>query len=98
MNATTGEALPYEFRHATEQEVNQACEAASQAFKTYRHTSPEHRAIFLENIADELDALGKDFQKSSHRKPLLPLARLQGERARTSGQMRLFKVLRRGDF
>ncbi|KCX50559.1 NADP-dependent fatty aldehyde dehydrogenase domain protein [Acinetobacter baumannii 135867] len=29
----------------------------------------------------------------------MPLARLQGERARTSGQMRLFaKVLRRGDF
>ncbi len=29
----------------------------------------------------------------------MPLARLQGERGRTSGQMRLFaKVLRRGDF
>ncbi|HDU8174615.1 TPA: aldehyde dehydrogenase, partial [Acinetobacter baumannii] len=36
IQATTGEALPYEFPHATEQEINQACEAASQAFKTYR--------------------------------------------------------------
>ncbi|HDI2992761.1 aldehyde dehydrogenase family protein, partial [Acinetobacter baumannii] len=61
IHATTGETLPYEFHHATEQEVNQACEAASQAFKTYRHTSPEQRAVFLENIADELDALGTDF-------------------------------------
>ncbi|MCZ3058016.1 aldehyde dehydrogenase, partial [Acinetobacter baumannii] len=33
IHATTGEALPYEFHHATEQEINQACEAASQAFK-----------------------------------------------------------------
>ncbi|MDS7926876.1 aldehyde dehydrogenase (NADP(+)) [Acinetobacter sp. V115_6] len=99
VNATTGEALPYEFRHATEQEVNQACEAASQAFKTYRHTSPEQRATFLENIADELDALGTDFLEIVSQETALPLARLQGERARTSGQMRLFaKVLRRGDF
>ncbi len=99
VNATTGEALPYEFHHATEQEINQACEAASQAFKTYRHTSPEQRATFLENIADELDALGTDFLETISQETALPLARLQGERGRTSGQMRLFaKVLRRGDF
>ncbi|UQL85394.1 aldehyde dehydrogenase (NADP(+)) [Acinetobacter baumannii] len=99
IQATTGEALPYEFHHATEQEINQACEAASQAFKTYRHTTPEQRAVFLENIADELDALGTDFLEIVSQETALPLARLQGERARTSGQMRLFaKVLRRGDF
>ncbi|NUG02980.1 aldehyde dehydrogenase family protein, partial [Acinetobacter oleivorans] len=87
------------FHHATEQEVNQACEAASQAFKTYRHISPEQRATFLENIADELDALGTDFLETISQETALPLARLQGERGRTSGQMRLFaKVLRRGDF
>lgn len=98
-NATTGEALAYEFHQATEQEVNQACEAASVAFKTYRHTSPEQRAQFLEAIADELDALGQDFLDVISQETALPLARLQGERGRTSGQMRLFaKVLRRGDF
>ena len=54
---------------------------------------------FLENIADELDALGTDFLEIVSQETALPLARLQGERARTSGQMRLFaKVLRRGDF
>lgn len=98
-NATTGEALAYEFHQATEQEVNLACEAASQAFKSYRHTSPEQRAVFLEAIADELDALGEDFLDIIFQETALPLARLQGERGRTSGQMRLFaKVLRRGDF
>ena len=68
----------------------EACEAASQAFKTYRHTSPEQRAV-LENIADELDALGTDFLEIVSQETALPLARLQGERARTSGQMRLLK-------
>ncbi|MCJ0777996.1 aldehyde dehydrogenase (NADP(+)) [Acinetobacter baumannii] len=92
IQATTGEALPYEFHHATEQEINQACEAASQAFKTYRHTTPEQRAVFLENIADELDALGTDFLEIVSQETALPLARLQGERARTSGQIVVVKA------
>ena len=99
VHATTGEALAYEFYQATAQEVNQACEVASQAFKHYRHTSPEQRAQFLEAIADELDALGQDFLEVVSQETALPIVRLQGERGRTSGQMRLFaKVLRRGDF
>jgi len=99
LNASTGEALTFDFFQATEQEVNQAVEAAHAAFKTYRHTSPEQRALFLESIADELDALGEDFLNTISQETALPIARLQGERGRTSGQMRLFaKVLRRGDF
>lgn len=99
VDATTGEALTYEFHQATEEEVNQACVAADQAFKSYRNTSPEARALFLEAIADELDALGQDFLEGISQETALPLARLQGERGRTSGQMRLFaKVLRRGDY
>ena len=99
VNATTGENLPYTFYQATQNEVNKACEAAYQAFQTYRHISPEKRAQFLETIADELDALGDDFLNIVSQETALPIARLQGERGRTSGQMRLFaKVLRRGDF
>lgn len=99
LNASTGEALTFDFFQATEQEVNQAVEAAHTAFKTYRHTSPEQRALFLESIADELDALSEDFLNTISQETALPIARLQGERGRTSGQMRLFaKVLRRGDF
>ncbi len=99
LNASTGEALTFDFLQATEQEVNRAVEAAHTAFKTYRHTSPEQRALFLESIADELDALGEEFLNTISLETALPIARLQGERGRTSGQMRLFaKVLRRGDF
>ena len=72
-----------------------------QPVKRLRLTAILHlnSALFLENIADELDALGTDFLEIVSQETALPLARLQGERARTSGQMRLFaKVLRRGDF
>ncbi|MGN5770223.1 aldehyde dehydrogenase (NADP(+)), partial [Acinetobacter calcoaceticus] len=60
---------------------------------------PDQRANFFDIIADELDGLGTDFLETMSQETALPLARLLGERGRTSGQMRLFaKVLRRGDF
>ena len=98
-DATTGEALPYSFHQATEAEVDAAARAAEAAYPTYRQLSPERRAAFLDAIADEIDALGDDFVQLVCRETALPAARIQGERGRTSGQMRLFaKVLRRGDF
>jgi NADP-dependent aldehyde dehydrogenase len=56
------------------------------------------RAEFLA-IAEEIDALGDEFVAIVCRETALPAGRIQGERGRTSGQMRLFaQVLRRGDF
>lgn len=98
-DATTGEALPQDFSQATAQEVDAAATAAAAAYPAYRMLSAERRAQFLEAIADELDALGDDFVAVVCRETALPAGRIQGERGRTSGQMRLFaKVLRRGDF
>jgi alpha-ketoglutaric semialdehyde dehydrogenase len=99
LDATTGEALPYEFYQATDAEINAAARAAQDAFPVYRQLSPARRAEFLDAIADELDQLGDDFVAIVCRETALPAARIQGERGRTSGQMRLFaKVLRRGDY
>ncbi|MBX9762151.1 MAG: aldehyde dehydrogenase (NADP(+)) [Pseudomonadaceae bacterium] len=99
LDATTGEALPYRFHQATEAEVDAAARAAEAAYLTYRQVSPEQRAQFLSAIADEIDALGDDFVQLVCRETALPAARIQGERGRTSGQLRLFaSVLRRGDF
>ena len=98
-DATTGEALPYEFHQATQDEVNAAAEAAAAAYPQYRSLAASKRAEFLDAIADELDALGDDFVDLVCRETALPAGRILGERGRTSGQMRLFaKVLRRGDF
>ncbi|TLX65035.1 aldehyde dehydrogenase (NADP(+)) [Stutzerimonas nosocomialis] len=99
LDASTGEALPYGFHQATEDEVNAAAEAAAAAYPVYRALSADARATFLEAIADELDALDEDFVALVCRETALPAGRIQGERGRTSGQMRLFAtVLRRGDF
>jgi NADP-dependent aldehyde dehydrogenase len=99
LDATTGEALPQHFMQATVEEVDAAAQAAAAAFPAYRGLPVVRRAEFLEAIADELDALDDVFVATVCRETALPAARIQGERGRTSGQMRLFaKVLRRGDF
>ncbi|SEI76989.1 NADP-dependent aldehyde dehydrogenase [Azotobacter beijerinckii] len=99
VDATTGEALSYDFFQATPEEVNAAAEAAAAAYPVYRALPATRRAEFLEAIAAEIDALGDDFVAIVCRETALPAARIQGERGRTSGQMRLFaQVLRRGDF
>ncbi|MCK8410128.1 aldehyde dehydrogenase (NADP(+)) [Erwinia amylovora] len=98
-DAQSGEALPYLFWQAAEKEAEQACLAARRAFAEYRSTSAEQRAVFLEAIADELDALDDAFIRLVMQETALPEARIRGERARTSGQMRLFaRFLQRGDF
>lgn len=99
IDAGTGERLPGGFRQATVDEVNAAVAGAVSAFATYRNLAASRRAEFLDAIADELDALGEDFITLVSQETALPAARIQGERGRTSGQMRLFaQVLRRGDF
>ena len=99
VDATTGQALPYDFYQATAHEVDRAACAAAAAYPAYKRLSAERRAAFLDAIADELDALDDQFVALVCRETALPAARIAGERGRTSGQMRLFAtVLRRGDF
>lgn len=98
-DASTGQALPFQFHQASEAQVHAASLAAQSAYRPYRNLGASRRAEFLEAIADEIDALGDDFVALVCQETALPPGRIQGERGRTSGQMRLFaKVLRRGDF
>lgn len=99
LDARTGEALPQAFAQATPEEVDAAAQAAEAAFAEYNAMAPQRRAQFLDAIADQLDALDDTFIDTVCRETALPAGRIQGERARTSNQMRLFAtVLRRGDF
>ncbi|OCA52935.1 aldehyde dehydrogenase (NADP(+)) [Photorhabdus namnaonensis] len=96
--AVDNSPMGYAFYQATRHEVDLAAQAAADAFTCYSQTSLEERAVFLARIADEIDALGDDFIALASEETALPPARLQGERSRTSGQMRLFAtLLRRGD-
>jgi 2,5-dioxopentanoate dehydrogenase len=74
-------------------EVARACELADAAFDAYRQAPFETRAQFLEAIADNIIALGDTLIERAHAESALPKARLEGERARTVGQLRLFASL-----
>ena len=70
--------------------VADACAAAEGAFDAYRGRGLEERANFLEAIGDEIVALGDQLIETASRETALPKARLEGERARTVGQLRMF--------
>ncbi len=81
---------PQAFSAGTEDLVNTACEAAEAAFVAFSATSRADRAAFLNKIADEIDARGDALTEIGTQETGLPEARLQGERGRTVGQLRLF--------
>ena len=78
-------------------DVADVCAAADAAFDTFRATNGDERAVFLERIATEILALGDPLIVAAMSESGLPRARLEGERGRTIGQLRLFAdVLRKG--
>ncbi|QDK78453.1 aldehyde dehydrogenase (NADP(+)) [Spirosoma sp. KCTC 42546] len=99
INPATGQPLPGLFQEATVSEVAQACERAAEAFSEYRKKSGAEKARFLEQIATEIEALGDELLTRAQAESGLPLARLTGERGRTTGQLRLFAdYLREGSW
>ncbi|WP_102223468.1 aldehyde dehydrogenase (NADP(+)) [Acidimangrovimonas sediminis] len=89
----------HDFSVGTVEMVNRACEAAEEAFWTYGYSSREERAKFLEAIADEIEARGADITEIGTQESGLPAGRLEGERGRTTGQLRMFADhIRKGDY
>jgi alpha-ketoglutaric semialdehyde dehydrogenase len=89
----------HDFSTGTVDLVNRACEAAEDAFAAYAATSREDRARFLEAIADGIEARAEAITAIGTAETGLPEARLQGERGRTTGQLRLFADhIRKGDY
>jgi alpha-ketoglutaric semialdehyde dehydrogenase len=97
MNPATNEALEPAFHGGNEQDVERACALAQDAFDSYRNTSPQERAAFLEAVAEEIEALGDELIVRAMQETALPRPRLEGERARTCKQLRMFAdVVRKG--
>lgn len=80
----------HEFAVGTAALVEQACAAAEDAFWTYGYTTREERAVFLDTIAEEIDARADAITEIGTQESGLPEARLIGERGRTTGQLKLF--------
>ncbi|MFN3305504.1 MAG: aldehyde dehydrogenase family protein, partial [Roseateles sp.] len=80
-------------------DLEEACAAAQAAFQPYRALPYAERAVFLEAIAEEVEAIGDALIARAMAETGLPRARLEGERGRTCGQLRLFaQVVRDGGF
>lgn len=93
VNPTTGERLEPAFQSAHLSEVDEAAQLAARAFASYGRTSGRHRALFLRQIAENIEALGDTLLDRVERETALPRARLQAERARTCSQLRMFADL-----
>ena len=81
------------FYEATSDEINEAVEIAAAAFKSFRHTSGQQKAKFLNAIADEILALDDELISVYCSESGLPEGRAKGERGRTVFQLRSFAEL-----
>lgn len=98
-NPATNEALEPTYTLITEDQLTTATSAAAASYASFSTLDPETHAGFLEAIAENIEAIGDELIIRAGRETGLPTARLQGERARTTGQLRLFAaVVRQGDF
>jgi alpha-ketoglutaric semialdehyde dehydrogenase len=80
-------------------DINRVMQQSAGAFMAYRQTIPEARAVFLETIAGNIEALGDTLLNKASEETNLPLPRLTGERGRTTMQLRMFaQMLREGSW
>lgn len=99
VNPATGETMEPAFGGATQGDLDDACALAWRAFDRYRDSALEARAAFLEAIAANILELGDALVERCVSETGLPRARIEGERGRTVGQLRMFAALARsGDF
>ncbi|MCO4255964.1 aldehyde dehydrogenase (NADP(+)) [Pseudarthrobacter cellobiosi] len=83
----------------TEEQLKTATAAAADAFESFSNLEPGQHALLLETIAANIETIGDELILRAGAETGLPAARLQGERTRTTLQLRLFaSVVRRGDF
>ena len=90
VDPSTGAEIEPAFGLAGADDVARACGLAWDAFDAYRATAPAARAAFLERIAQNILDIGDDLIVRAMQESGLPRARLEGERGRTVGQLRLF--------
>ncbi|MFT6930155.1 MAG: alpha-ketoglutaric semialdehyde dehydrogenase [Sediminicola sp.] len=83
----------WEFREASNVEINTAVGLATEAFKEYKNVSVHKKAQFLRTIATEIEALGQELIATYVAESGLPEGRAIGERGRTMGQLRAFADL-----
>ena len=89
-NSNPAHGVVHSYSVGTPEHVNAAVEAAEDAFWSYGYSTRAQRAKFLNAIADEIEARSDAVTEIGTSESGLPEARLQGERGRTTGQLRMF--------
>ena len=93
------QTLEPEFSTVDAAQIALACSLAGAAFDTFRATSDQARADFLDAVAAQILALGDELIVRAMAESGLPRARLEGERGRTVNQLKLFaELLREGSW
>jgi len=93
VNPATGEAMEPVFAGASAADVDAACRLAEEAFDAYRAVGLERRAQLLDAIAQGIVDLGDGLLERVMSESGLPRPRVEGECARTAGQLRMFAAL-----
>lgn len=93
VNPATGQALQPLFGGGSQDDVDRACALAARDFDAFRRAPLESRAQLLEAIAQGLMDLGDTLVDRVVAESGLPRTRIEGERGRTCGQLRLFASL-----
>ncbi|MEM6415643.1 MAG: aldehyde dehydrogenase (NADP(+)) [Pseudomonadota bacterium] len=89
-DATTGEFLEPPFAIASDADVAEACCKADAAFDEFKDMPAQARATFIDAIADTIADTGDDIIDRAQKETALPRPRLEGERGRTVGQLKMF--------
>ncbi|HXN48577.1 MAG TPA: aldehyde dehydrogenase (NADP(+)) [Bryobacteraceae bacterium] len=82
-----------ELKDSTPAEIDRAATRADDCLEFYAALAPVQIGALLERIAAEIEALGAELIERAAAETALPPARLTGERARTTNQLRMFADL-----
>ncbi|MBE0363828.1 NADP-dependent aldehyde dehydrogenase [Pseudoalteromonas ulvae UL12] len=90
VNAIDHALMQPQFINCTNDQLDQACQLAKEAFVIYRQTTALQRADFLNEIANQMTLIEPLLLDRTTLETGLPNARIQGELARTVNQLKLF--------
>ncbi|WP_310535033.1 aldehyde dehydrogenase (NADP(+)) [Novosphingobium sp.] len=88
--AASGEVIGPEYSEASQADVENACAKAAIASEPFGALEPALRAAFIDAVADQILAIGDELIEVAMAETGLPRTRLEGERGRTVGQLRMF--------
>src|SRR5690242_519198 len=90
---SSGEPLEPAYVEATRAEIDRAVTQADSCVESMAALTALQIGALLDGIAAEIEALQDELIERAALETALPVARLQGERARTTNQLRLFAGL-----